>query len=338
MKTRRPSMADVAQSAGVSSQTVSRVSNRRPEVDEVTRTKVLQAMEELGYRPNAAARALKTGRFASIGVVTSYLASFGTVHTLDAIVASADAAGYGVTLIPVVATGGAVTSALDRLQQQFVDGIIVTIEPHTMHASNIVLPPGIPIVVVNSGPDDSFAVVDSDQIGGATLATRHLLDLGHRTVHHVAGPEYSVTAQNREHGWRTTLTAARAFVPRVVHGDWSAESGYQLGLDLAADRALTAIFAANDQMALGCLQALRERGRSVPHDVSIVGFDDMPEAPYAFPPLTTIHQEFGQVGRTAVSELLSEMANPSERTGTQPPASSIPTQLVVRSSTGPPPG
>lgn len=337
MRVRRPSMADVARSAGVSSQTVSRVSNGRPEVDAATRSKVQAAMDRLGYRPNRAARALKAGRFHTIGVVTTYLASFGVVNTLEAILTSADAAGYAVTLIPVATadaeTTGAVTGALDRLREQAVDGIIVTIEPHVLRESNVVLPAGLPVVVANSGLGDSFAVVDSDQAGGARLATQHLLVQGHHSVWHLGGPPESVTAQAREHGWATTLADAGITAPPAVYGDWSAASGYHASAALAADTDVTAIFAANDQMALGCLRALREHGREVPTDVSVVGFDDTPEAPYAYPALTTISQNFARVGRECVAELLAEMEHPD----TPRTATFIPTRLVVRSSTAAPP-
>jgi DNA-binding LacI/PurR family transcriptional regulator len=199
--------------------------------------------------------------------------------------------------------------------------------------SEIELPKGLPVVVIGADARHEHPVVDTNQAEGAAFATNHLLDLGHRTVWHIAGPPQSYAAERRQKSWRTTLQRAGRETPPVLTGDWSANSGYLHGLRLADDPSVTAVFAANDQMALGLLRALHEKGRTVPGDVSVVGFDDMEEAAHFWPPLTTVRQSFEAVGRNAVTALLAEIANNSQGTAVV----EVPTELVVRSSTAPPP-
>jgi DNA-binding LacI/PurR family transcriptional regulator len=329
---RRVSMADVAKLAGVSGQTVSRVANGRENVDQATRARVLDAMRQLGYRPNSAARALRNGRFRTLGVIMFELTSLGNTRTLDAVASAAAAAGFAITLMPVShPTQREVTGAFSRLGEQAVDGIVILIEATQLDHSDIELPDGLPVVVVNSSARYRHPVVDTDQAQGARLATEHLLDLGHRTVWHIAGPGSSYSAERRERSWRDTLRRHGRTPPGVLIGDWSADSGYRLGADLVArDPQVTAVFAANDQMALGLLQALHEAGRRIPGDVSVVGFDDMPESAHFWPPLTTVRQSFADVGRRAVTALLEEIRVGEER---REPIY-VGTELVVRASTG----
>ncbi|MFM9443274.1 LacI family DNA-binding transcriptional regulator [Streptomyces acidiscabies] len=328
-------MADVARVAGVSSQTVSRVSNGYAGVTEETRRQVLDAMRELGYRPNSAARALKRGEFRTLGVITFSLSSTGNVRTLEAIANSAAAEGYAVTLLPVaVPTQDEVRGAFTRLEELAVDAVIVIMEVHLLDAATINLPPYVQVVVADSDAGERYTVVDTDQAGGTRTAVQHLLGLGHRTVWHLSGPEDSFAAQRRTDAWRETLVQAGRPVPPPVSGDWSAESGYRAGLDLAAREDCTAVFAANDQMALGLLRALHESGRRVPGDVSVIGFDDIPEASSFLPPLTTLHQDFAEVGRLCVRAVLRKMRHDGPTHGT----TLVPTRLVVRESTAPPPG
>ncbi|MGW0775469.1 LacI family DNA-binding transcriptional regulator [Streptomyces sp. NPDC002835] len=328
-------MADVARVAGVSSQTVSRVSNGFPGVTEETRQQVLAAMKELGYRPNSAARALKRGEFRTIGVILFSLSTTGNVRTLEAIATSAAEEGYAVTLLPVaVPTQDEVRGAFSRLGELAVDAVIVIMEVHLLDTATVALPPNVQVVVADSDAGDRYSVVDTDQAGGSRAAVRHLLDLGHRTVWHLAGPEESFAAQRRAAAWRATLTEAGRVPPPLVRGDWSAESGYRAGLRLAAEPDCTAVFAANDQMALGLLRALQERGRRVPQDVSVIGFDDIPESGSFLPPLTTVHQDFAEVGRRCVAGVLRQMRLQSAEPGT----ALVPTRLVLRDSTAPPRG
>ena len=332
---RGPSMADVAREAGVSGQTVSRVANGKTNVDDATRDRVLAAMRRIGYRPNSAARALRNGKFRSIGVIISALPTFGNSRTLDAIAAAVVAQGFSIILMPVTRpTQGEVTGAFSKLNEQAVDGVIILIEQHQLDESEIELPRGLPVVVIDSNARYEYPVVDTDQAEGAASATRHLLDLGHQTVWHIAGPPQSYAAERRQRSWQATLEQAGRDVPPVLTGDWSAESGYQHGLRLADDPTVTAVFTANDQMALGLLRALHERGRLVPDDVSVVGFDDMEEAAYFWPPLTTVKQSFAEVGRRAVDALIREIQSGEH----EHQEVLVPTELVVRASTAPPPG
>jgi DNA-binding LacI/PurR family transcriptional regulator len=329
---REPSINDVAREAGVSAQTVSRVANGKDVVRPDTRQRVIAAMQQLGYRPNSAARALKAGRYRSIGVIVFTLATYGNMRTLEAIAAEAAAAGYSLSLIPLnTATQASVSGAFAQLSEQAVDGIIIVIEAHLLNEAEIQLPTGMPVVVVDSGAQAHEPVVDTDQAQGARLATEHLLGLGHQTVWHIAGPEESFAAERRWRSWADTLAAHGARVPAMLRGNWSADSGYRAGLLLADDPAVTAVFAANDEMAVGALRAFHERRRDVPGDVSVVGFDDMPESANLWPPLTTVRQHFHQVGVLAVAALLGGMD------GAEVPAVElVPTELVVRASTGAP--
>ncbi|MFC8508025.1 LacI family DNA-binding transcriptional regulator [Streptomyces sp. NPDC057411] len=322
-------MADVAQLAGVSSQTVSRVSNGDPAVVEGTRQKVLDAMKELGYRPNSAARALKRGDFRAIGVITMGLSSTGNVRTLEAIAGSASRAGYAVTLIPLDApTQDGVRGAFTRLDELAVDAVVLIMEVRLLDTAALRLPPHVKVVVVDSDATGRFPVVDTDQRQGARVAVRHLLDLGHETVWHVAGPEESFAAGRRAEAWEVSLREEGRKVPPLLRGDWTPESGYEAGLALAEEAGCTAVFVANDQMALGVLRAFHERGVRVPEDISVVGFDDVAEAASFIPPLTTVHQDFAQVGELCVEAALRELRGETV-TGVR----LVPTRLVERAST-----
>ncbi|SFI17780.1 DNA-binding transcriptional regulator, LacI/PurR family [Microbacterium saccharophilum] len=328
------SMADVARHAGVSSQTVSRVANGLSNVDTTTRERVLASMRAVGYRPNGAARALKYGRFHTVGVIMFTLETLGNVRTLDAIATEAAAADYSVTLMPVPdPTMGAVTGAYRRLSEQAVDGIIIIFEASLLDRVEITLPPGLPVVVIDSNAGSGFTVVDTDQALGARLATQHLLDLGHRQVWHIAGPRSSFSAVHRAESWRATLERAGIRAPEMQYGDWTTDSGYRIGMELGKRPEVSAIFAANDQMALGAMRALHELGRDIPGEVSVVGFDDMDEARAFWPPLTSVRQNFREVGRVAMERLLAQIADPDQPTET----TLIPTELIVRESSGPAP-
>ena len=330
---RMPVMADVAKLAGVSHQTVSRVINGSAHVRPETRRRVMEAMGELDYRPNQAARALVTGRSGTLGVVGFDTTLYGPASTLFAIEQAAHAAGYFITVVSMaVLDRESLLAAVDRLRLQGVDGILV-ITPQEGAAEAVVnLPTSIPVVAVEAARPNSVPLVAVDQFAGAVGATQLLLDLGHKTAWHVAGPREFLEAQQRVDGWRTTLERAGADVPGVLVGDWSPGSGYGLGQQLAEDPEVTAIFAANDQMALGILRALHEHGRRIPGDVSVVGFDDIPEAQYFTPPLTTVRQNFAEVGRSSLRLLLELM-----KSGDHPPQRlTIAPELVVRRSTAPP--
>ena len=190
----------------------------------------------------------------------------------------------------------------------------------------------MPLVAAEAGPAHGAPVVAVDQVAGAASATRHLLDLGHRTVWHISGPPDFIESRQRRDGWRATLEAAGAEVPEPLVGDWSPRAGYELGRRLSRDPAVTAVFVANDQMALGLLRRCTRPGAQVPGELSVVGFDDIPEAAYFLPPLTTVRQDFIEMGRRSLRMLLATI-DTGRRASTE---SLVPTELIVRGSTGPP--
>jgi DNA-binding LacI/PurR family transcriptional regulator len=330
-------MSDVAARAGVSHQTVSRVINGSPNVAPHTRERVERAIAELGYRPNIAARALVTGSTRTIGLVTVKINQYGPAQTMLGLENAARAAGYSLSVsILDDATAGAMREAVDTFVSQRVDGIIALSTYDDAAEALRALDPPVPLVAVQVGGGEDRPAVGVDQETGARLATRHLLELGHRTVHHVAGPADSQEARGRIDGWRSELLAAGAPVPGdLLRGDWTPSSGHAAGRRLAAriraGEDVTAIFLANDQMALGLLAALHEEGLAVPGDVSVVGFDDLPESPYFTPPLTTVRQDFAELGRRGVQLVLSRLRGENLHPDPVPPA------LLVRASTGPAP-
>jgi len=225
-------------------------------------------------------------------------------------------------------TRSSVVSAVERLRDQGVDGILVIAPQDSATQALLHLPEDVPVVAAEAGPDESVPLVAVDQVAGAQLATAHLLELGHTTVWHISGPADWLEAQDRMNGGRTTLEAAGATAPRVLIGDWSARSGHELGKELAANPDVSAVFVANDQMALGVLRALHEAGRRIPGDISVVGFDDIPEAEYFTPPLTTVRQNFNEMGRRSLLLLLEQI----ESGVREPRRETVPPELIVRAS------
>jgi DNA-binding LacI/PurR family transcriptional regulator len=323
-------MEDVAELAGVSHQTVSRVLHDSPHVRQDTRERVLAAMRQLDYHPNTVAQALVTGRSKTLGVVSYDTTLYGPASTLLGIEHAAHDAGYVLSMTSLRSLNRpAVIAAIQRLRDQGVDGVVVIAPLRAGVDALRRLRSDVPVVAVEAGPDDSIPVATVDQVAGAAAATRHLLDLGHRTVWHLAGPADWKEAEERIEGWRSTLKAAGAPIPAPLRGDWTARSGYELGRNLLQVPDLTAVFVANDQMALGLLRLMHETGKSVPRDLSIVGFDDIPEAAYFVPPLTTVRQDFAELGRRCLHILLSRIEGVvgAVRVVVAP-------ELVVRASTG----
>lgn len=325
-------MHDVAALAGVSHQTVSRVLNDHPRVRPETRQRVLDAIAQLGYRRNSAARALVTRRTGTIGVVTSGSALFGPTSTLIALEHAARDAGLFVS-VATLPTWGAdqVSTVLEHFMSQGVDGVVVIAAHDDAVVAVQAFDEPVPIVMVGPknlpGPLHSVAV---DQYAGGRLAVRHLLELGHRDVVHLAGPVDWLDARWRIEGWRDELAAAGIRAGEPIPGDWSAQRGYDVGRELAAGELPTAVFAANDQLALGLLRAFAEAGLRVPTDVSVVGFDDVDGSAHFFPPLTTVRQEFGALGRRCMVLLLGAIAGECVDSGLIAPS------LMVRASSGPP--
>ncbi|EWM09971.1 LacI family DNA-binding transcriptional regulator [Kutzneria sp. 744] len=328
---RQASLTDVAELAGVSHMTVSRVINGTGPVRPETRARVEAAVRELDYRPNSAARTLATGKSETLGVVALDSTLYGPASTLYGIEHAAREAGYAITISSVSRPQRqSISDAVEYLRRQAVEGILV-IAPHEAAGQALEFTPrDVPLVAVGAAESAPVPVVSVDQRDGARRATKHLLALGHRTVWHVAGPADWLEARAREQGWSETLEAHDIEAPMVVRGDWSPRSGYEAGRTLLAAGRPTAVFVANDQMALGMLRAFAEAGVAAPRDVHVVGFDDVPESAYYSPPLTTVRQDFIEVGRQAFELLMSRLRN--EGTGTR---HLITPELIVRESTGP---
>ncbi|MGI5423560.1 LacI family DNA-binding transcriptional regulator [Streptomyces sp. CA-179760] len=330
----RPVMADVARLAGVSKQTVSRVLNDHPAVRTETREAVLEAMRSLGYRPSRSARSLASGRTRMLGVISFDAARYGPASILTAINTAAQEAGYLVSSIALdTADHGTVVEAVNRLSAEGADGVIAIAPQQWVGRALAETDLGTPLVVLESALDASTPLVTGDSRTGARKATEHLLGLGHATVWHIAGPTGWTSADHRLASWQSTLQAAGADVPAPLVGDWGADSGYELGRRLTRRPEVTAVFASNDQMALGLLHALHESGRSVPGEVSVVGYDDIPEAAHLLPPLTTVRTDFAEIGTRSLRLLLDRIDGPGERPRVD---SLVPVDLVVRASSGPP--
>ncbi|GAB2473878.1 LacI family DNA-binding transcriptional regulator [Promicromonospora xylanilytica] len=327
-------MADVARLAGVSVPTVSRVVNGYPHVTPQVRARVEAAMEQLRYRPNSVARALATHRTMHLGVVTYALSVTSPSQALFGVSEEARAHGYSTNLVTLdTVSPTSIRTALAHLARDAVDGVVILapMTSTTAALEGLALP--MPVVSFAQGSAATPLSVALDEVLAAHVATRHLLELGHRTVSLVRGPDDWMATEARETGWRRELTVAGRPVPEPIPcPDWSAGAGYRAGQAIAADPDVTAVLASNDQMALGVYRALAEAGRRVPEDVSVVGFDDSPEAPYYLPALTTVRLDFAAAGRVTLRRLLTELGV-AQQGSLKPP---VP-QLVVRESTAPPP-
>ena len=326
-------MIDVAKLAGVSQQTVSRVVNGHSSVGPDVRERVERAIAQLRYNRKSAARALATNRSMNLGVVSYSLPVHGSALVLFGIAEEARCNGYSTSLVSIPQVDSAdIRAALDTLVADAVDGIIV-LAPMTAAVEVLRgLDPDVAIVRFEQGSPASSTAVSMDDVLGARLATRHLIELGHETVWHVGGPPGWMASEARRAGWLSELAAHHRTVnPEFRADDWTAESGYRAGLEIADDPSITAVLVANDSMALGVIKALFERGVHVPDDVSVVGFDDMSESRFFHPSLTTVRLDFNEVGRLAVERVLRLMGGE--------PAELIPViqpELMVRGSTAPP--
>jgi DNA-binding LacI/PurR family transcriptional regulator len=328
---RAANIFDVARLAGVSHQTVSRVINGLPNVRPATKERVEKAMAQLRYSPSPAARALVTKRTRTIGLITPSAVDFGPSSIAMHFTMAARVARYSVDTIST--PDGDATAwrlALETLLRQRVDAIVVNVADTAVLELVSGLEVAIPLVAAGSSPRRGPRLVSIDQYRGARQAVRHLAELGHRRILHVAGPARAGDAAERMRGWRDELAEHRLEAVEPQHGDWSAASGYRIGLELEVE-AGTAIFVGNDQMSIGLMSALRQRHLRVPDDVSIVGFDDIPEAGYLDPPLTTIRQDFEALGKMMMQKVLVGLEESDADSSDTP----LPTEFVERSSTRP---
>ncbi|MBA8815758.1 DNA-binding LacI/PurR family transcriptional regulator [Microbacterium halimionae] len=327
---RAPSIRDVARLASVSHQTVSRVLNDHPSIRPETRERVLQVMAQLQYRPNRAARALVTSRSQTLGVLASSATQYGPASSIAAIEAAARARGYWVSTANIDASDPeSIAAGLSHLMAQNIEGLVV-IAPQVrvfralaMHELNV---PYVTLQSTDLEPENNLTV---DQVAGARLATRHLIELGHRQIYHLSGPQDWIEAEARMRGFLEEMSANDIATTAPILGDWTADFGFFVGRELLRIRDFTAIFSSNDQMALGLIHAVRDAGLDVPGDISIVGFDDIPEAAHFWPPLTTVRQDFAELGRRCVDLLLGSATERDFATDPLMP------EVVVRNSAAP---
>lgn len=330
MKNKRPTVRDVAHEAGVSYQTVSRVINNDRHVAAATRERVMLAINTLGFRPNRAAQILQTERSHTIEAVMFY---GGFNRFLAEMAHTAHRLGYHFSISAI--SQDEFISSLQSASSRFVDGLLlIPMLPLDKTYEELQhLTEGIPLVQIGADLGANIPSIVYAHTIGAKLATQHLIDLGHRQIAEISGPLLNYDGRDRHIGWMETLRENGLPVGQSVQGDFTLEGGYQAMNELLDSRKpLTAVFIANDSMALGAMTALRERGYRVPEDISIVGFDDIPEAAHFVPALTTIRQDFNVLGRLAVEYVVSLIEKPDtpiQQTVLHP-------KLIVRDSTAPP--
>ncbi|MFJ4209231.1 LacI family DNA-binding transcriptional regulator [Paenarthrobacter sp. NPDC089675] len=330
---RKPTINDVARVAGVSFGTVSRVLNDAPDVSAATRQRVLQVIQEIGYRRNRAATALVTSRSTSIGILAAGSPRFGPVGTLMALENVARKKGYAITVISVEQPyAESVQSALDTLDDIGVGGIIVIAPVVDMAEAVWKASCRVPVEMIAAGASSTSRVFtySENQELGARLATQHLIDLGHKDIAHIAGSMDWFDGRVRRRGWEAALRDAGLAPGICLEGDWSPGWAYQTGLQLVRQgKVPQAIFAASDHTALGLIRAFAENGVRVPEDVSVVGFDDIEGSDYFLPPLTTVRQDFTALALMSMEVLIGAME------GREVDRTPIAPALVVRSSAVP---
>ena len=335
MKAKSTTLYDVAQHAGVSYQTVSRVINQAENVSEKTRLKVEAAMAALNYVPNRVAQQLAGKIGHTIGLATSDLSLHAPSQIAAAIKSRAGEKRFNVVISMTEQSGvDAAKSAINNLLAQRVDGLIVNIPLQDSDAQSLVaLCQDVPVLFLDVSPQLNVNSVIFDPGEGARLGVDHLLKLGHRQIALLAGPQSSISARLRFEGWQQALALAQLKPAAVMEGDWSALSGYQQVSRLLNEGAQpSAMLVANDQMALGALRALAEAGLQVPGDVSVIGYDDTADSACFIPPLTTIKQDFKQLGKNSVERLVEIIHQPDASARPE----LLPVSLVVRKTTAPP--
>lgn len=327
---------DVAAAAGVSTQTISRVLNNRPDVSRETREKVLSVMEELGYQPSLFARGLAGNKSYIIGMITDDLAEPTMARVIAAIEQEARRNGYFLLVSSTSDPGGDRPIHARMLTSGHVDGLLFSRLGDGEQEREFfeqVLALDIPRVAIGSWPDARAVIssIELDEMDASRQAARYLLSLGHRRIGMITGPLANSAARGRVAGFEQAMQEA-AIAPhpnRVSEADWSFAGGYEAALRLLAQAPdLTALFCHNDRMAIAAIQALQQSGRRVPDDISVIGFDDIPDAAYVIPALTTMHQSFSDLGREAARLLFEKISN----TGSGPRHIQLQAELVQRES------
>ncbi|GAA4491228.1 LacI family DNA-binding transcriptional regulator [Microbacterium panaciterrae] len=311
-RARMPSIRDVARLAGVSHQTVSRVLNEHPSIRPETKERVLDAIRVLDYRPNVAARALATSRSNTLGILSATTGEFGPTSSIAAIEDAARAERYAISTLNLPdTTPEAIGHAVRQLVRESVDGIVV-LAPQ-VRVFNVLrgLAVSVPFVSLQTASGSDGISHSADQVAGARMITEYLIRLGHSDILHLAGPQDWIEAESRMRGYLDAMRDADLSTIPPIRGDWTADFGYFAGQELARRRDFTAVFAANDLMAIGLMHGFRDAGMRIPADISVVGFDDVPVAAHVAPPLTTVHQDFSELGRRAVQILLAQIRGDS---------------------------
>ncbi len=326
---RAPSMHDVATRAGVSHQTVSRVLNGFAGVRPGTKADVLEAIEELGYRRNNAARSLVLGRSQAIGVLVPNTPNFGPTSSLYAVERALREAGFQPLITVTPEDTASVTNGLDFLFDHAIEALVVLAAVRDVLDVIDGYEIKVPVAYLLTGDERGPWSVSVNQEEGVALAIAHLVSHGHKRIQHVAGPPLSTEARLRVDAVAVELERRGLASLPTLYGDWTARSGYELAPQL--DPSATAVFCGNDQMALGLIRALVDAGLRIPDDMSVIGFDDIPESAFILPPLTTIRQDFPAVGELAV-ELLVAAISGHELPDTTP----LPAELIVRASVAAP--
>lgn len=307
-RSRVPSIRDVARLAGVSHQTVSRVLNDHPSIRPETKQRVLDAIDVLDYRPNLAARALVTSRSNTIGILSATIGEFGPTSSIASIEDASRLEGYSVTTVNLSdATPEAIGEGVRQLVREHVVGIVVLAPQVRVFQVLRGMALGVPFVSLQTASGSDGVSHSADQVAGARLITEHLIELGHTDILHLAGPQDWIEAESRMRGYLDAMREADLNTQPPIRGDWTADFGHFAGQELSRRRDFSAVFAANDLMAIGLMHGFRDAGLRVPDDVSVVGFDDIPVAAHVYPSLTTVHQDFAELGSRAVQLLLAEI-------------------------------
>jgi DNA-binding LacI/PurR family transcriptional regulator len=306
--------------------------NDHPSIRPVTRERVEAAAKELNYRPSLAARALATNKNSILGFLVADSVLYGPAGMLNAMEKQARKASYYALTVAIDNDSpDSWAEGIEHLKRIGIEGLVcIAIKKEALQLAAKSYK-NIPIVAIDTDDVEGATTIGIDNHDGASVATTHLIELGHKNILHIAGPKDSIEAQARLAGYKATMTA-NALKPLVVQGDWSSATGFRLGVDLnLAQTKVTAIFCANDQTALGLFKAMRLRGVSIPEQLSVIGFDDVPEAAYFSPPITTMLQDFNRLGEAAMELLIFKIAGlkPGKYQALKP-------QLVLRESTAAP--
>src|SRR5512136_1257459 len=338
---RRTTIKQVAKAAGVSTQTVSRVINNRPDVSSETRNRIQQVIRELNYKPSALARSLIQQRSFTLGVVTAGLKYFGPSRTLNGITSMAEELKYAILLeeLPHFDTED-IKPLLQDLLSHHVDGIVWAVPEvgeNRRWVDEILMDVPVPVVFLTMQARAGVSTISVDNYIGGVQATRHLLDQNRRHIGHISGPLDWWEARQRKQAWQETLQKAeiKATDNQWAEGNWSSSSG-EIAFEqlLQSYPEMDGIFVANDQMALAVLRTACRRGLVIPRDLAVVGFDNFAESAYFWPALTTINHNHHELGCRALKEVVKQIEAVRRNEKIESQTVLLSTELVIRESSG----